>query len=251
MLNGTWTKENFEKHHQKHPEIYEMFSATGLKTHTTMDLGKLFFNARKPLRDAEIIHEIDGTTKVLHVSASPIFSADGEFTGYRGTGCDVTAQYMELRIQETIRTLKPDWRWETDADNRFVWVSDNFEVITKTRPEDIVGFTREEHCKRFNRYLRHLDEVGAAVKARKSFHDCQYEWLLDDGLVRTFSLTGMPEFDESGEYFGYVGIGRDVTDWRSALTDLAKKSKLVWCWTTDKNHVIDWLQRGPWNYFTP
>ena len=25
MLNGTWTKENFEKHHQKHPEIYEMF----------------------------------------------------------------------------------------------------------------------------------------------------------------------------------------------------------------------------------
>jgi len=25
MLNGTWTKENFEKHHQNHPEIYEMF----------------------------------------------------------------------------------------------------------------------------------------------------------------------------------------------------------------------------------
>ncbi len=25
MLNGKWTKENFEKHHSENPEIYEMF----------------------------------------------------------------------------------------------------------------------------------------------------------------------------------------------------------------------------------
>ena len=32
MMNGTWTKENFEKHHEKNPHIYEAFEKYALKS---------------------------------------------------------------------------------------------------------------------------------------------------------------------------------------------------------------------------
>ena len=40
----------------------------------------------------------DGSVRYLQISGKPVFGADGEFAGYRGTGSDVTD--LKLREQE-------------------------------------------------------------------------------------------------------------------------------------------------------
>ncbi|WP_157182259.1 sensor domain-containing protein [Methylobacterium sp. WSM2598] len=49
--------------------------------------------ARRPFRDAVLAHRHpDGRTRWFRLAGAPVLSAEGAFQGYRGVGCDVTAE---------------------------------------------------------------------------------------------------------------------------------------------------------------
>ena len=52
-------------------------------------------------------------------------------------------QDNEDRFKQFAET-SPGWFWETDAEHRFVFVSSHVFEVTGSRPEDILGRTREE-----------------------------------------------------------------------------------------------------------
>jgi PAS domain S-box-containing protein len=66
-------------------------------------------DSRKPFRDF-VYCALGGNGSPMHVKASgkPVFDADGQFRGYRGTGTDVTALIRAQEEHERLRQLESD-----------------------------------------------------------------------------------------------------------------------------------------------
>src|SRR5712692_5165599 len=66
-------------------------------------------DSRKPFRDF-VYCSVDGNGSPIYVKASgrPVFEANGEFRGYRGTGTDVTALMHAQGERERLRQLESD-----------------------------------------------------------------------------------------------------------------------------------------------
>ena len=66
-------------------------------------------DSRKPFRDF-VFRGLGGNGSPMYVKASgkPVFDADGEFRGYRGTGTDVTALMRAQEEHERLRQLESD-----------------------------------------------------------------------------------------------------------------------------------------------
>ncbi|MCE9638567.1 MAG: CHASE domain-containing protein, partial [Betaproteobacteria bacterium] len=62
----------------------------------------------RPFRDFEYQMDVDGVRHWFSISGNPLFRADGEFRGYRGTGKDVTEQKRvekRLLIEHTVTSI--------------------------------------------------------------------------------------------------------------------------------------------------
>jgi PAS domain S-box-containing protein len=68
-------------------------------------------DSRKPFHDF-VYCSVDGSGAPLYVKASgkPVFDANGEFRGYRGTGTDVTAIIRAQRAEASLRTVEAEAR---------------------------------------------------------------------------------------------------------------------------------------------
>lgn len=66
-------------------------------------------DSRKPFQDF-VYCTVGGAGSPMHVKASgrPVFDANGEFRGYRGTGTDVTANVRAQRAEESLRTVEAE-----------------------------------------------------------------------------------------------------------------------------------------------
>ena len=104
-----------------------------------------------------------------------------------------------------------DWLWETDADLRFSWLSDNYQAATGIHPSNALGRFRFDFLKQALNGSRAVGAHLDALQAHKPFRDFVYE--LKDGRedCRWISTTGIPCFDAAGTFVGYRGLGRNVT----------------------------------------
>src|ERR1700688_326132 len=68
-------------------------------------------DSRKPFGDF-VYCSVDGTGSPMYVKASgkPVFDANGEFRGYRGTGTDVTAIIRAQQAEASLRTVEAEAR---------------------------------------------------------------------------------------------------------------------------------------------
>ena len=120
-----------------------------------------------------------------------------------------------------------DWIWETDAELRFSWLSDNYRTATGIDPARVLGRFRLD----FLRQVLNGDRGAAAhledLRAHRPFRDFVHE-LKDGGSdCRWVSITGFPRFDPQGKFAGYRGIGRNVTALAGALDELGQTRKTL------------------------
>lgn len=131
---------------------------------------------------------------------------------------------IPLRIDrlEDYSRLIDGWFWETDCDNRFVYMSDSVEAITGVTPEWHIGKTRTEllsECMDPESLSEHIE----SLKSHNPFYDFRYKRNGPDG-ARWISTSGEPFFDEVNTFKGYRGVGRDITC-EIALSNEAEYSK--------------------------
>ncbi|HZS66303.1 MAG TPA: PAS domain S-box protein, partial [Burkholderiales bacterium] len=107
--------------------------------------------------------------------------------------------------------LSADFYWETDAEHRIRRTTH----ADKHRPasDPVIGKTRWEVAS------IHPDFAGweahrATLDARKPFRDFEIGRIDPDGEQRFLSLSGEPVFGAAGEFIGYRGVGRDITQQR-------------------------------------
>jgi diguanylate cyclase (GGDEF)-like protein/PAS domain S-box-containing protein len=111
--------------------------------------------------------------------------------------------------------LTADWFWETDADHRIVWLSGGAPVATffghtatyGKRVWEIPGMEVEPHA-----LEAHLEGLGA----RQPFFDLEISRADGRGARQYHIISGQVRLDEDGNFLGYRGVGRDVTEQKSA-----------------------------------
>jgi diguanylate cyclase (GGDEF)-like protein/PAS domain S-box-containing protein len=107
----------------------------------------------------------------------------------------------------SLTELSSDWYWEQDANFRFTAVAGNTmspatRLIGKTRWELEGAATPEAAWK----------EHRETLEAHRPFRDFVRPARPDGGETRYLSVSGEPVFDDRGEFRGYRGTGKDVTE---------------------------------------
>lgn len=155
------------------------------------------------------------------------------------------ATEAELRKSETrfrsLLHLSSDWYWEQGRDFRFVDISSGL--------GDKGGIALSEHIGKMRWELpaSNLDASDwqrhrEMLEAHRPFRDFLIQRTLADGKAIFLSVSGEPVFDEAGEFKGYRGIGRNVTEQRlaeQAVSESEQRFRSVWETTTDAALIID------------
>jgi diguanylate cyclase (GGDEF)-like protein len=95
-----------------------------------------------------------------------------------------------------------------------------------------IGMQRDPHNRqdtlgnsRYRPAIKRLGRTPHDLAARQPFRDFEYRRAGEDGALRFISVSGVPLF-ENGEFRGYCGIGRDITERKRSEERLAY---LAWC----------------------
>ena len=158
----------------------------------------------------------EGGMRYLSGVSRPVVQADGA-TVFHGFTRDVTERRtMERQLLEShqrfadIVRLTHEVLWETDADARLSFVSDNVEQILGYRASELVGETflvlvDPEARERIERNMR-------GVRARRQeFRDYHLPALDAAGERRWLEFSGTPLIGRDGALGGYRGSFSDVT----------------------------------------
>ena len=175
--------------------------------------------ARRPFRRFEYgALDEDGRPVHFEVNGTPVFDAAGAFRGYRGTASNVTArkQAEEARRESEARLrdfadASSDWLWETDAEHRYVRVSERFREVIGRDPAWLRGRRRLDFRDGRDPADGDWDAHARTLHARLPFRDFVYGFADDAGRRRVVTVSGVPVHDPDRVFRGYRGTGRDVT----------------------------------------
>ena len=108
----------------------------------------------------------------------------------KGASASPPRQFSPDELLELL-SASSDWIWETDADLRFSWFSDNYQVVTGVDPRETIGRFRFEFLKQVSSgssEAAHLEDL----QARRPFRDFVYELKEGHEDCRWVSTTGFP-----------------------------------------------------------
>jgi len=137
-------------------------------------------------------------------------------TSFNAMASRLQSLYDDLRERETrfreYSEVNSDWFWETDQDERYIFLSDSFEVITGRSPQTLLGKRRWDLGSTkmemdAEMWQGHLEDLAA----HRPFRDFKYWIEADDGHPCWIKESGVPRFDAMGAFLGYRGTGSDIT----------------------------------------
>ncbi len=141
--------------------------------------------------------------------------AEGKPLFYEGTVVDITARKaVERALIESERRFRDfaevssDWFWETDAEHRFTYLSEQSGVAVEKR----LGKTRWDVAVDLDEEPEKWSRFRETLERRTPFRDFVYRTRTDDGRIKHNSVSGKPMIDAEGRFLGYRGTARNVTD---------------------------------------
>ena len=129
------------------------------------------------------------------------------------------AQRMALKLRQDQDRLRDfslsasDWFWETDAEHRFCYFSDNFEKMYGLPADRLLGQSRKAilEVDALNPQVL-IESHLAQLAAHLPFKNFEYQIRIEDSDIRWISVSGLPHVDAAGHFAGYRGTGAIVTE---------------------------------------
>lgn len=132
-----------------------------------------------------------------------------------------------IRLTESEQRFKDfaeasgDWFFEMDDQLRFTWFSESLKELTGVDPATLLGKTRHETGIPDvdpETWRLHLEELAA----HRSYREFVHPRVKEDGSRVWLAINANPVFDENGQFKGYRGAGRDITERVEYEQQLAK-----------------------------
>jgi PAS domain S-box-containing protein len=171
---------------------------------------------QKSMYELEIIRP-DGERRWIIVTATPQYDAERNFTGTFGIFRDITKRKLaETKVRESeqrlheIVDLTSDWIWEIDPEWKYSFVSPKIFDILGYLPEEMIGrspfdFLIPEDVAKVKEGVRNIvhqyKPLNAIVNRAKH----------KSGRLVYLETSGVAVFNEQGDYKGYRGADRDIT----------------------------------------
>ncbi len=156
---------------------------------------------RKILLNSEVL-EITGT-KVLYLSARDITDR---------LQTEIALQESQQRFSD-FNQASSDWYWETDHLLRYTFISAKVEDVMGIAASDYIGSTVEEIAGQGSRNQAALRRLFDLLGQKKPFKDVLlYRFKRPGGEKKWIRTSGLPYFDEGGNFCGYRGSTSDVTE---------------------------------------
>ena len=209
-----------------------------------------------PLAEVEFLRT-DGTLFSAEVTASSFVYAGRPAA--QVVARDITARKnAELALLDSearfrsLTELSSDWVWEQDRELRISFHSRGFAQSSGTTSDKLLGKRRWEEPNRIP-LSGSWDEHRATLEARKPFRDFEYVRIGDDGKRHFLSLSGVPIFDAAGEFRGYRGVGRNITERKEAEQALRRSEERFrsltqlssdWYWEQDEELRFTYVSTG-------
>lgn len=128
------------------------------------------------------------------------------------------------RYRSLVETTS-DWIWEVDAEGVYTYASPKVKELLGYEPEEVVGKTPFDFMA-----PAEARRVAAAVlphfARREPFSHLKNLNLRKDGREVLLDSSGVPVFDEQGEFRGFRGIDRDITELRQAEEAVSRRLRL-------------------------
>ena len=130
----------------------------------------------------------------------------------------------ELRFKQ-LSENSGEWIWEIDKNGLYIYSSPVVKEMLGYEPEEIIN--KKHFYDFFNPALREqLKQAAFDVFTRKeSFKNFLNSNLHKEGREVIFHTSGIPMFDNEGNYIGYRGVDRDITESKNAEEALQKARK--------------------------
>ncbi len=120
-----------------------------------------------------------------------------------------------------------DWVWETDSAHCFTWFSDGVADATGLRPQRALGKCWFDFFAANARDNGAFERHRADLAGHRPFRDFVYEVSRVTPTCRYVSVSGFPRFDAQGNFAGYTGSGRNVTQTMEALDELREARRAL------------------------
>ncbi|OPY78179.1 MAG: Blue-light-activated protein [Syntrophorhabdus sp. PtaU1.Bin058] len=149
-----------------------------------------------------------------------LLSVSRDITEHKQT--ERTLQESEERFRSLVETTS-DWVWEIDRNSRYTYSSQKVRDFLGYEPEEIIGKTPFDFMSP-QEVKRTIPLFKDIAKSRKSFSRLENTNLHKDGRTVVLETSGVPVFDEKGNFSGYKGIDRDITG-RKEMEEALLKSE--------------------------
>jgi PAS domain S-box-containing protein len=105
-----------------------------------------------------------------------------------------------------------DWFWEVDENLKFSFLSENFKGFNGLSAQDLLGMSLPGIYAQDTLNPSEIKAKGLErFRARKPFRDVEVAYWDAQGEVQWFSASGVPVFDNDGDFKGYRGVAAIVT----------------------------------------
>ena len=164
----------------------------------------------------------DGTLIPTEGVVSTMKKADGEIIGYVAVMRDISERKKtEKRLKESEKRFRDiaesmfDWIWEVDKRSIYTYCSDRVKNILGYTPKEMIGktpfdFMPSDESKRIKPIFAEI------VKGKKPIVNLENWNFTKDGRLVCLLTNAIPIFDEQGEFLGYRGVDKDITERKKA-----------------------------------
>ncbi|RJG03995.1 MEDS domain-containing protein [Noviherbaspirillum sedimenti] len=133
------------------------------------------------------------------------------------------AQQLLQESEERFRSLvhmSSDWYWEQDAQMRFTRVFAHRAGASSVAPESMVGMAPIKLSTHWDASKQLAFET--AWVSRQPYHDLESCLNTPGSPTRHFRSSGQPMFDAAGQFIGYQGVTKEVTEHVRNIEDLRR-----------------------------
>ncbi len=130
--------------------------------------------------------------------------------------------HEKLKVEQALRDREQlleayvrsssDWFWGMDEELKYSSVSDRFEERTGLSPKDILGKYRWDYLSRSGDENDPWSDHRRTLENHEPFRDYPISVTRKDGTTLHALTSGVPTFDDNGDFTGYVGVAKDVSD---------------------------------------